>query len=53
MIEVERVNQNEFTKASTFMKFHKGGDFGGSYSIEQSVRGYTAHPIESLLMAST
>ena len=32
VIEVEGVKPDDFTMASTFMKFRKGGEFSGSYS---------------------
>ena len=43
---------DDFTTASTFKKFHKGGEFSGSYSRGQSSGGYLAHPIQSSLQAS-
>ena len=36
VIEVEGVKPNDFTMASIPKKFHKGGEFGGSYSKGQS-----------------
>ena len=35
VIEVEGVKPDDFTMASTPKKFHKGGEFGGSYSRVQ------------------
>ena len=32
MIEVEGVKSDDFTLASTSKRFHKGGEFNGSYS---------------------
>ena len=32
VIEVEGMKPDDFTKASTFKKFRKGGEFSGSYS---------------------
>ena len=32
VIEVEGVKPDDFTMASTSKRFHKGGDFNGSYS---------------------
>ena len=46
VIEVEGVKLEEFTKASTFKKFCKGGEFSGSYSRGQSSRGYLARTIQ-------
>ena len=52
MIEVEGVKPNDFTTTSTFKKFHKGGEFSGSYSRGQSSGGYPSRPIQFLLQAS-
>ena len=49
VIEVEGVKPNDFTRASTFKKFHKGGEFSCSYSRGQSSGGYQARPIHSSL----
>ena len=49
MIEVEGVNPDDFTIASTTKKFRKGGDFSGSYSRGQGSGG--ARPIQSSLQA--
>ncbi|XP_069145563.1 uncharacterized protein [Solanum lycopersicum] len=51
MIEVEGVKPDNFTMASTSMKFHTGGEFSGSYSRRQSSGGYLARPIKSSLQA--
>ena len=51
MIEVEGVQPDEFTMVSTFKKFHKGGEFSGSYSRGQSSGGYPARLIQSSLQA--
>ena len=51
MIEVEGVKPDDFTKASIFKKFRKGGEFSGSYSRGKSSGGYPALPIQSLLQA--
>ena len=42
VIEVEGVKPDDFTMASTSKKFHKGGEFSGSYSRGQSSGGYPA-----------
>lgn len=42
---------DDFTMASTSKKFHKGGEFSGSYSRGQSSGGYPARPIQSSLQA--
>ena len=49
VIEVQGVNPYDFTMASTSNKFHKGGDFSGSYSRGQSLGGYPGGPIQSSL----
>ena len=49
VIEVKGVRPNDFTPASTFKKFRKGGEFSGSYSRGQSLGGYPARPIQSSL----
>ena len=49
VIEVEGVNPDDFTMASTSKKFCKGGEFSGSYSRGQSSGGYPARPIQSSL----
>ena len=49
--EVEEVKPNNITTTSTFKKFHKGGEFSGSYSRGQSLGGYPARPIQSSLQA--
>ena len=51
VIQVEGVKPDDFTMASTSKKFRKGGEFGGSYSRGQSLGGYPARPIQSLLQA--
>ena len=51
VIEVEGVKPDDFTVASTFKKFRKGGEFSGSYSKGQSSGGYPARPIQSSLQA--
>ena len=51
VIEVEGVKPNDFTMASIPKKFHKGGEFGGSYSRGKSSGGYPARPIQSSLQA--
>ena len=51
VIEVEGVKPYDFTTASTFKKFRKGGEFSGSYSRGQSSGGYPARPIQSSLKA--
>ena len=51
VIEVEGVKSDDFTIASTPKKFHKGGEFGGSYSRGQSSGGYPARPIHPSLQA--
>ena len=51
VIEVEGVKPDDFTMASTFKKFRKGGEFSGSYSRGQSSGGYPARPIRSSLHA--
>ena len=51
LIEVEGVKSDDFTTTSTPKKFHKGGEFGGSYSKGQSSGGYPALPIQSSLQA--
>ena len=53
VIEVEGVKPDDFTMASTFKKFRKGGEFSGSYSRGYSLGGYPARPIQSSLHAST
>ena len=50
-IEVEGVMPDDFTMASTSKKFHKGGEFSGSYSRGQSSGGYLTRPIQSSLQA--
>ena len=45
VIEVEGVNLDDFTMASTSKKFRKGGEFSCSYSRGQSLGGYPARPI--------
>ena len=52
VIEVEGVKPDNFTTASTFKKFHKGGKFSGSYARGQSSGVYPAIPIQSSLQAS-
>ncbi|XP_069154517.1 uncharacterized protein [Solanum lycopersicum] len=52
VIEVEGVKADVFTTASIFKKFHKGGEFSGSYSRGQNSGGYPARPIQSSLQAS-
>ena len=47
VIEVEGVNPDDFTIASTTKKFRKGGEFSGSYSRGQSSGGYPTRPIQS------
>ena len=42
VIEVEGVKPDDFTMASTFKKFRKGGDFSGCYPRGQSSGGYPA-----------
>ena len=49
VIEVEGVKPDDFTTASTFKKFRKGGEFSGSYSRGQSSGGYPARPIQTSL----
>ena len=49
VIEVEGVNPDDFTMASTTKKFRKGGEFSGSYSRGWSSGGYPARPIQSSL----
>ena len=49
VIEVEGVNPDDFTMASTSKRFSKGGEFNGSYSRGQSSEGYPARPIQSSL----
>ena len=49
VIEVEGVKPDDFTMASAFKRFRKGGEFSGSYSIGQSSGGYPARPIQSSL----
>ena len=49
VIEVEGVKPDDFTMASATKKFHKGGEFNGSYSRGQSSGGYPARPIQSSL----
>ena len=51
MIRVEGVKPDDFTTTSTFKKFHKGGEFSGSYSRGQSSGGYPARLIQSSLQA--
>ncbi|XP_069144508.1 uncharacterized protein [Solanum lycopersicum] len=51
VIEAEGVNQDDFTMASTFKKFCKGGEFSGSYSRGKSSRGYPTRPIQSSLQS--
>ena len=51
MIEVEGVKPDDFTMGSTSKKFHKGGEFNGSYSRGQSSGDYPARPIQSSLQA--
>ena len=51
VIEVEGVKPDDFTMASTFKKFHKGGEFSGTYPRGQSSGGYPARPIQSSLQA--
>ena len=53
MIEVEGVKHDDFTMASATKKFHKGGEFNGSYSRGQSSGGYQARPIQSSLQVVT
>ena len=49
VIEMEGVKPDDFTMASTSKRFHKGGEFNGSYSRGQSSGGYPARPIQSSL----
>ena len=49
VIELERVKLDDFTKVSTFKKFHKGGEFSGSLSKGQSLGGYPPFPVQSSL----
>ena len=51
MIEVEGVNPDDFTMASTSKRFRKGGEFNGYYYRGQSSGGYPARPIQSSLQA--
>ena len=51
MIEVEGVKPDDFTMASTFKMFCKGGEFSGSYSRGKSSGGYPSRPIQSSLQA--
>ena len=51
-IEVEGVKPDDFTTTSTFKKFHKGGEFSGSYSRGQNSGGYQALPTHSSLQTS-
>ena len=48
VIEVEGVKPDDFTMTSTPKKFHKGGEFNGSFSRGQGSGGYPARPIQSL-----
>ena len=49
VIEVEGVNPDDFTMASTSKRFLKGGEFNGSYSRGQGSGGYLVRPIQSSL----
>lgn len=40
------MKMDEFTKTSTFKKFHKVGEFSGSYSRGQSSGCYPVRPIQ-------
>ena len=51
VIEDEGVKPDDFNMTSTNKKFHKAGEFSGSYSRGQSSEGYTARPIQSSLQA--
>ena len=51
VIEVEGVKPDDFTLTSTSKRFHKGGEFNGSYSRGQGSGGYPARPIQSSLQA--
>ena len=51
VIEVEGVKPDDLTMASTSKRFHKGGEFNGSYSRGQGSGGYPARPIQSSLQA--
>lgn len=51
VIEVEGVNPDDFTMASTSKRFRKGGEFNGSYSRGQGSGGYPVRPIQSSLQA--
>ena len=46
---MEGVKPNDYTMASTSMKFRKGGEFSGSYSRGQGSGGYPVCPIQSSL----
>ena len=49
VIEVEGVNPDDFTMATTSKRFRKGGEFNGSYSRGQGSGGYSVRPIQSSL----
>ena len=51
VIEVDVVKPDEFTMASTSKKFHKGGEFNGSYSCRKGSGGYPTRRIQSSLQA--
>ncbi|XP_069143448.1 uncharacterized protein [Solanum lycopersicum] len=51
VIQVEGMKPDDFPMASTSKKFHKVGEFSGSYSKRKSSGGYPARPIQSSLQA--
>ena len=49
VIEVEGMNPDDFTMATTSKRFRRGGEFSGSYSRGQGSEGYFVRPIQSSL----